>query len=166
MSSIYPGYAGIQSATSERIIFTAAISAYRKITTMNKNAVVHVSGYSLGTASASYLAANCSVKSLVLAAPFTSFPEVGRTILPALGSLVDMALVGHEYKSISWAPMITAPTLIVHGKEDTTVPFVQGETLSKSIKSSNFKEVPEVGHNSLTGRDNVIEFSKDFYRKL
>ncbi len=162
----YPGYAGIKSATSERIIFTAAISAYRKIRTMNKNAVVHVSGYSLGTASASYLAANCSVKSLVLAAPFTSFSEVGKTLLPGMGYIVDMALVGHEYKSISWAAMISAPTLIVHGKDDTTVPFSQGETLSKSIRGSVFKEAPGAGHNGLIGREKVIEFSKEFYQKL
>ena len=77
-----------------------------------------------------------------------------------------MALVGHEYKSISWAPIITAPTLIVHGKEDTTLPFVQGESLSKSIRGSVFKETPKAGHNGLFGRDNVIEFSKEFYRKL
>ena len=133
--------------------------------TANPRALIHVSGYSLGTASAVYLTAHCTARSLVLAAPFTSFPEVGKTLLPGMGAIVEMALVGHEFKSIDWAPMINNPTLVLHGVEDETVPFTQGRQLSSAIKGSTFKEIPAAGHNGLIGKEAVIEYSKAFYQQ-
>ncbi|NNJ75112.1 MAG: alpha/beta fold hydrolase [Anderseniella sp.] len=85
-------------------------------------------GESLGTGVATQLAANpdTSPLAVVLEAPFTSAADVARTrywFLP-----VNL-LMKDQYRSIDFAPKVTAPVIVLHGTTDRIIPFEQGRWL-------------------------------------
>ncbi len=89
-------------------------------------------GESLGSGVATQLAANPDTGPLavVLEAPFTSAADVARTrywFLP-VGLLMK-----DQYRSIEFAPKVTAPVFVFHGTADKVVPFAQGKRLSAAF---------------------------------
>lgn len=85
-------------------------------------------GESLGTGVATQLAANpdTSPLAVILEAPFTSAADVARKrywFLP-VGLLMK-----DQYRSIDFAPKITAPVFVFHGTTDKVVPYVHGKQL-------------------------------------
>lgn len=90
---------------------------------------------------------------LILRCTFTSLPDAGAyhyPWLPVRWVLID------RYPSIDRIGEVTCPLLIIHGCEDTIVPFEQGKLLfdAASAKSSGgvakrFLELPHAGHNDM-----------------
>lgn len=62
-------------------------------------------------------------------------------------------------------PLITAPSLIIHGKLDSTVAFDDGLFLSNNIKGSKFIEIAEGGHFILlTHQEKLTELITNFIK--
>lgn len=85
-------------------------------------------GESLGSGVATQLAANpdTSPLAVVLEAPYTSAADVARKrywFLP-----IEL-LMKDQYRSIDFAPRVTAPVLVFHGTADRVVPYAQGKRL-------------------------------------
>ena len=134
----YPGYAKTAGPTDERKVLESAILSFRSVLQRNPYAKIHLSGYSLGTSPASFAAAKCGGSSLTLAAPFTTFLDVAKAAISLPESILSMALQGHEFASQSWASEVKVPTLILHGKDDTTVRPELGQKMSTLIEGAEF----------------------------
>ncbi|MBI1752523.1 MAG: alpha/beta fold hydrolase [Acidobacteria bacterium] len=117
-----------------------------------------VMGYSLGSQSAAYLAANRPVDGLALLAGASSFEEA----LPAFRAKVPWLI--RPFTRLTFDPIFTAnpqardlvatvkaPTLIIHGEADQTLPVACGDTFNQVSPAAwkRYLRLPGVGHEDL-----------------
>lgn len=117
-----------------------------------------VMGYSLGSQSAAYLAAHRPVDGLAILAGASSFEEA----LPSFRARVP--LVARPFARLTFDPVITAkpqardlvatvkaPTLIIHGEADQTLPVACGDTFNRvsSAAWKRYLRLPGIGHGDL-----------------
>jgi pimeloyl-ACP methyl ester carboxylesterase len=90
---------------------------------------------------------------LVLVAPFTSTVDMASRVIPFMP--VSMVMID-RFDTLSKAPSIAAPALVVHGDIDDVIPFEQGEKVSKALPHGTFLKVPEGRHDNLYKSLSVI----------
>jgi uncharacterized protein len=110
-------------------------------------------GQSLGTGVAAEMAKRDRGARLVLVAPFTSTVDMAARVIPFLPASMVMV---DRYDTLSKAPSITAPALVVHGDIDDVIPFEQGEKVSKALPHATFLKVREGRHDNLYKSLSVI----------
>lgn len=89
-----------------------------------ENIIVY--GFSLGSGTATQLASTQRVGGLILQAPFSSILDVARErVNPELPA----SLLQTKFDNRAKIKNVKAPVLIIHGTNDETVPFEQGEAL-------------------------------------
>lgn len=112
-----------------------------------------VVGFSIGTGPATELAATKPVGGLVLQAPYLSAPRVVTKVrLLPIDPFPNLKRIGK----------INCPLVVVHGTEDSVIPFGQGKALfDLAPEPKRFVAVEGADHNDLVG---VLGFDK--YRKL
>lgn len=113
-------------------------------------------GTSLGTGIATEMAARGHGDALVLESPFTAIREVPAVILP---HAIVAAFVPDRYDSLSKAPKVTMPVLIIHGTDDHVVPFAMGEHLSKVFPHAELLRIAGAGHNDMyeVAADRIVQ---------
>ncbi len=89
-------------------------------------------GESLGTGVATQLAADSEISPLavVLDSPFSSAADVARL---RYWYLPVGVLMKDQFRSIDFAPRVTAPVFVLHGTADRIVPYVQGKRLFEAF---------------------------------
>jgi len=106
-----------------------------------------VMGYSLGTGSAVYLAANRLVAGLILIAPFANGYDLYNNILPIFAGPMRL-LVKQKFPSDKYAPHVICPTLIIASRNDELIPFSSSQRLSKLFSDNvDFMALDNVRHN-------------------
>lgn len=110
-------------------------------------------GQSLGTGVAAEMARRGRGARLALVAPFTSTAAIASRVVPFLPASLVMA---DRFDTLSKAPSIAQPTLVVHGDIDTVIPFEQGEAVSRALPHATFLRVPEGRHDNLYKFASVI----------
>lgn len=70
---------------------------------------------------------------------------VRRSFHPA-GTMRQMAAVAADRRRADELPRITAPTLVVHGRDDPLVPLACGHDTARRIAGARFVAVPGMGH--------------------
>jgi fermentation-respiration switch protein FrsA (DUF1100 family) len=119
-------------------------------------------GKSLGSAVAVHLASMDKPNSLVLDSAFTSMREVIAVNAPWLPKIIIPRL----FESFERIPLVTCPTLVIHGGKDELVPLIQSLRMYKALRSPKaLSVIEEAGHNDIDtfGRYYhwVIDFLKD-----
>jgi pimeloyl-ACP methyl ester carboxylesterase len=118
-------------------------------------------GWSLGTGTATELAARGEGSRLILISPYTSMTEMaGRTVpfLPVSW------LVRDRFNTASKAPHVSVPTFIVHGEADPVIPVAMGRQLGALFPASTTLFVPGAGHNvagSNAVMEKIVAFARD-----
>ena len=102
-------------------------------------------GRSIGTGIAVRLASEQKVSGLILESPYFSLADVAGPKFP----WVPTALLRYRMRSDLWMVKVSAPVLIVHGREDEVIPFDQGERLSGLAKNGQFVALPGAHHNDI-----------------
>jgi alpha-beta hydrolase superfamily lysophospholipase len=103
-------------------------------------------GISLGSGVAAEMAARGRAASLVLVSPFTSITAMARRVAPFL----PVAWVCPDrFDTLSKAPRIRVPTLVIHGELDEVVPFAMGRDVAEGIVGATFRPVAGLHHNDL-----------------
>lgn len=110
-------------------------------------------GQSLGTGVAAEMAKRGRGSRLALVAPFTSTVDMAARVVPFLPSSLVMV---DRFDTLSKAPSITSPALVVHGDIDDVIPFEQGEKVSRALPHATFLKVPEGRHDNLYKTMSVI----------
>lgn len=119
-------------------------------------------GESLGTGVAVEMALRHGAFAVVLEAPFTSVPDVGRhrfPIFPVGAIIVD------RFDSVAKIARIGAPLLVLHGGADRVVPSRFGRRLfDAAVEPKRAHFIEAAGHNDLYdfgAADRVLEFLAD-----
>lgn len=144
----YRGYGRSRGApTTEEGIYRDATAVLDLLATrgVQKDAIV-LFGQSLGTGTAAEMALQKRGARLVLVAPFTSTVDLARRAMPILpGTLV----IEDRFDTLSKAPQIDVPALVVHGDADDVVPPDHGEQVSKALPKGHLLKVPLAGHGNI-----------------
>ena len=102
-------------------------------------------GESLGSAVALQLGLEVEARALVLESPFTSVPDMARTIYPFLPL---WPFVRTRYDNLGKVARLRTPLLVLHGDRDEIVPFAQGRRVFEAAPGpKRFFAIPGAGHN-------------------
>ena len=128
----YRGYGGSGGSPSEAGLIADGEAAYAFAAARYTVPQLVPWGESLGSGVAVALAAERPVGRVILEAPFTSAAAVAAThywYLPV------RLLMRDQFRSDERIGKVTAPVLILHGKQDAIVPFAMGEQLFELTKA-------------------------------
>jgi uncharacterized protein len=107
---------------------------------------VSLMGISLGTGVAAEMAARGRAASLILVSPYTSITAMASGVIPFLPT---GWLCPDKFDTLSKAPRIRVPTLVIHGDSDEVVPFAMGQQVAASIPGATLRVVRGGHHNDL-----------------
>lgn len=142
----YRGYAGNKGQPSEKGFYEdgrAAISFLFRQHIESRRIVLY--GESIGTGVAVQVASKFPVCALVLQAPFTSLAALSRYHYPWI-----MVPLQDKFDSLSRIHKIKVPLLVLHGEQDTIVPYTQGQALFHSANEpKRWIGFSQKGHNDL-----------------
>lgn len=137
----YPGYGVL---AGQRASAVSLVAAARTAVTRIPGRVV-LSGFSLGTAVATAVAADGVGERLVLTAPFTS----SRDLVRDMRLRAFWPVLRDRFDSSALAPQIAIPALVQHGDEDRVLPFSHGQRLAALLPDARFRPLPGRGHGGL-----------------
>jgi fermentation-respiration switch protein FrsA (DUF1100 family) len=143
----YRGYGSSPGEPTEQGLYLDARAA---LDALDRDGVpsarVVLSGTSLGTGVAAEMAVQGRGARLVLMTPYTSIPRLARRFAPFLptGWIVD-----DRFDTLSKAPRLRLPVLILHGDADEVVPYAMGQELAAAIPGARLITVPGGHHNDL-----------------
>jgi fermentation-respiration switch protein FrsA (DUF1100 family) len=139
----YDGYGTSEGSPSESNSYSDIDAAYRYLTETKKidadKIIVH--GRSVGGGPAVDLASRKPVGGLILESTFTSAARV----------LTNVRIFPFDkFENINKIGNVTRPVLVIHGKQDRTIPFQHGQQLFAAANEPKFSLwVENAGHNNL-----------------
>ena len=92
-------------------------------------------GESLGTGIAIEISQNELFAGLILESPYTSIVEMGKISFPYLPIKL---ILKDRYNSVDKLKNIQIPTLVLHGKNDSLVPFYMGKEIFENLSTVKF----------------------------
>lgn len=154
----YRGYGGSTGKPTEDGIYSDALHIYDTIS--NHYADISLVGRSLGSAVATYVAAEREIAKLVLITPFDSIQSIAQTQFP----IYPMGLLlKDKHDSLSRAGKISAETLIITGEEDNVIDISYTKRLIDGFSIDVLlKIIPEVGHNNLSTNPHFSKILSEF----
>lgn len=118
---------------SEEQFYKDVTFAYKKLLSQYPENKVIIVGYSVGTGSATYLAATNNPKALILQAPYYNFSEMADSRFPFLPEFV----LKYKFETNLFIPKVKAPIYIFHGDRDQVISFSNSVKLQKLLKPSD-----------------------------
>jgi len=149
----YRGYAGSSGSPTEQGLYADASHIYDTIRVRHRN--VSVIGRSIGSAVATYLAANRAVKKLVLVTPFDSILNIARDQFPFFP--VSLFLKD-RYDSYSRVGDVEADTLILVAERDAVIRAKYSDRLASAFPPAQVtvETLEGVGHNGLSAHPGYL----------
>jgi len=156
----YEGYGLNDGQTSYLNMYEESLAVYDWCASQpfaDKTQIVSM-GYSIGTGSAVYLAANRPTVGLIIAAPYANGYDLYNAMLPIFKGPLRL-LVRQKFKSDEYARDVTCPVMIIASRADETVPYSSSKRLSEQFPGNvDFFTLENEGHNGV--------FTEETYKKI
>lgn len=162
----YRGYGLSEGRPSEKNLYADAVTIYDYFSKREDidNTRIVLIGRSLGTGVATYLAQMRPVKALILVSPYDSFISIGKHHYPLLP--VNL-LLRHRFDSLSRAPLISAPLLVITAADDTIIPLKHSKILAEKWGGPHsFKIIEGEGHNTIHDNAEYWKTINEFLSKF
>ncbi len=143
----YRGYGHSTGYPTETYLYADALVIFDQIAPHHQN--ITLIGRSLGSAVATYLAAQRTPSQLVLITPFDSLTSVAQSYFPLFPTSL---LLLDQYNAYTYAPNIHIPTLLILAEQDQTIPTSHSLTLAKAFPPLQVQitSIPNRHHNNLS----------------
>lgn len=144
----YRSYGKSTGTLSEELLYSDAQMFYDYVKESYDESDITVYGRSLGSAFATYVAANNNPGKLMLETPFYSLASVAKKRFPIVP--VDY-LIKYEFKTHEFIKDVNCEIHFFHGTHDNVVPYSSAEKLFEETPSGKkyFITIPGGGHNNL-----------------
>lgn len=142
----YPGYGRSTGWPAEAACHAATDAAFGWLTETQGYAAEEIVlfGESLGGGVASELATKHPVRGLVLCCTYTTIQDAAAYRYPWLPCHLAMS---NRYDTVGKLPRVNCPVLVMHGTEDRTIPYRQGEALfAAANEPKRFIKLEGAGH--------------------
>jgi pimeloyl-ACP methyl ester carboxylesterase len=164
----YPGY-GLNSGRTHYLnMYEQSLAVFdyaASLPNVDSSRIVAM-GFSLGTGSAVYLAANRPVAGLIIIAPYANGYDLYNNVLPVFFGPMRL-LVRQKLPSDKYAPRVTCPVLIIASRRDEMIPFSSSQRLSKLFQGQvDFMELYNERHNFIFQAEGIYERINFFLREL
>lgn len=161
----YRGYGNSEGIPGEQTLFSDSLEIYDYFSNredINKNNII-LMGRSIGTGVATYLAEKRNTSAVILVSPYDSLGSVVKEKCPILP--VNLILK-HRFDSISRAPSIKSPLLIIVGTEDKLIPVWHSIRLGEAWGGKvSFEKITGEGHNSIDDGEEYWNKINEFLAK-
>jgi fermentation-respiration switch protein FrsA (DUF1100 family) len=148
MAMSYRGYAGSGGSPGETALFSDALEIFDRLAATTGDIVIH--GESLGTAPATYVAAERTARALVLEAPFTAALDIASATYPWVPVRL---LMRDPFLSREHIRRVDEPVLIMHGTDDDVIPVEHAKRLYALAREPKRLVIVEgASHNDLWDR--------------
>ena len=153
----YRGYGGSGGTPSEAALFADALALFDRIHAEHPDVVVI--GRSLGSGVAVHLASTRPVGRLVLVTPYDSLAEIAAGRFPVFPV---RWLLRDRFDSGTYAPKVSAPTLLIGAEHDEVVPVRSAELLATRFRPGVARLVvlPGTGHNTVSDHPRYLSLLK------
>lgn len=141
----YRGYGTSQGQPSESAAYEDIQTVYNYLTTQLKtpSQQIILMGRSIGSGPSVYLATQKPVAGLILESAFTS---IFRVIVPF------PLLPFDKFPNRDRLPQVRCPVLIIHGTQDSIIPFHHGQALyATANQPKTFLPIVDADHNDVSG---------------
>ena len=160
----YRGFSGNEGKPTEGGLYEDAKSA--KIW-LNNNGVkdkdIILYGESLGTAVAVDLASKHTFAGIILESPFTSMTRLAQKYYPIFPVKI---ILKDKFDSINKIQKINSPLLVMHGEEDTIVPFSMGVEIFEKSNTQKSKYFIKNDDHMMNFDQNLISEIQKFIKSL
>ena len=160
----YRGFSGYEGKPTESGLYEDAKSA--KIW-LNNNGIkdkdIILYGESLGTAVAVDLASKYKFAGLILESPFTSMRRLAQKYYPIFPVKI---ILKDKFDSINKIQKINSPLLVMHGEEDTIVPFSMGVEIFEKSSTQKSKYFIKNDDHMMNFDQNLISEIQKFIKSL
>jgi pimeloyl-ACP methyl ester carboxylesterase len=151
----YRGYGGSSGSPTEAGLLADALAVYDHVAA--RHARIAVVGRSLGSGVAVHLARERPVSQLALVTPFDSIENVAAGVYPFLPV---RWLLKDRFDSVSRAPGVRAPVLVVVAERDDVIPRARTDALVAKFPPGQVRVevIPGATHNDLEYEDLLAAF--------
>jgi len=158
------GYSGSSGKPSEFGLYQDAKSAlnWLHLKGITDDKIV-LYGESLGTSVAIEVSQNRDFAGIILEAPFTSMIDIGKKHYPFFPVKL---LLKDKYVSKNKIKNIKSPVLVMHGKEDTIVPFYMGKKIYDLANEPKFKYFTNHDDHMMEFDKNLVDAISEFLKSL
>mmetsp|Transcript_125457 Transcript_125457/g.360554 ORF Transcript_125457/g.360554 Transcript_125457/m.360554 type:complete len:634 (-) Transcript_125457:61-1962(-) len=142
----YPGYGICPGQADEASVMENAMVAlnFLRHTLRWSMDEILIMGRSIGCCPALHIASRFTVYGLILIAPFTSVRELFREYLGRFADFID-----ERFPNKDLMKTVNSPLLLVHGRQDTVVPWTHGQALYGTCRARKRFVIPEcMKHNT------------------
>jgi len=163
----YPGYGNSLGRSTEKSCTDAAVAAYDWLGEKYPNNPRIIMGWSLG-AGVMFQAIKekngQGLAGLIAISPWIHLSAVAREHYP---NWVVQRWLKEEYDSIEAMKFFSCPLLLIHGEDDTIIPFAHGERLSRFRKDlTTWLPLANTGHNDVFSKSETWDAIRAFLAKL
>lgn len=143
----YRSYGKSKGPRSEIAFYNDAEHIYDFLLTKYNAEEIIIYGRSLGTGISTYLASNKQCQQLILETPYYSIVDVAQYRFPIFP--VEK-LMSYKFPSYKYLPDVNAPVTIIHGTDDSVVPYKSAQKLA-TVKTDGLEFITIEGgdHNNL-----------------
>lgn len=114
-----------------------------------------IEGFSIGTATASKLAAEHNPRHLVLKAPYYTLGALVKSKFPFLPT----SLLKYPFQTVEYLQAVNCPITLFHGTADELIPYENGVRLAQDVAAAELVTVPNCLHND-------IPYSKEYQTRM
>jgi fermentation-respiration switch protein FrsA (DUF1100 family) len=148
----YRTYGKSEGKLSEQAFYKDAQYCYGYLLKQYSEDEITLYGRSLGTGIASYLASKNKPNQLILETPYYSILDVAEHRFPMFPV---KQLLKYHFPTFQYLPKVSCPITIIHGTDDSVVPYSSAKKLSElKLHNLDFITVEDGTHN------NLIEFEE------
>ncbi len=160
----YPGYGKSEGKCTDDTILAFALEVYDELSEITDDIIV--TGYSLGTGPACYLAGKREVKALVLYAPYADGTDLYNNVIDIFHGPLEK-LVAFDIDNTENVRTVTAPSLILASEKDELIPYLSSmELIDKFGGECTFMKTPPITHNQFLSDSFVKEETEEFIKAV
>ena len=147
----YRGYGKSEGTiSSEKELFQDVEKVFLEIRKLYQNREIIITGFSIGTGPASWLASRYQPDMLILIAPFYNMRDLANHYFPFLPSFI----LRYPFKNNQYIREVEAPVMLIHGREDQIIPHESSLKLKDFLKQEiRLFSLEGVGHNNISGSE-------------
>jgi uncharacterized protein len=153
----YRGFGASEGSPEEKGLYADAMASYRYLTDSLRvpPEQIVIFGHSLGSGVAVELATQVAAAALVVEGAYTSVPDRGQEIYPALPVRL---LASQRFASLDKIERVAMPKLFLHSPEDVVIPFAHGQRLFAAAKGPKRFVSVRGGHDDAFRADKAVYY--------